>query len=92
MMLQPDEVRLGHMLEAAEIRLLEVLGEAAKNVSAELRASLPGIAWREIAGARDRLIHGYFDVDSEVVWSIVTQDLPELVRQLRDALSPDLTH
>ena len=36
-------------------------------------------------------IHGYFDVDSEVVWSIVTQDLPELVRQLRDALSPDQT-
>ncbi|MHB1319003.1 MAG: HepT-like ribonuclease domain-containing protein [Anaerolineae bacterium] len=73
----------------ATIRLLEVVGEAAKHVSTEMRGSHPEISWREIAGTRDRLIHGYFDVDYEVIWSIITIDLPVLVRQLERILGND---
>ena len=58
-------------LTLAIVRLLEILGEAGKNVSKECQAEWPGIPWRQIAGTRDRLIHGYFDVDLEFVWEIV---------------------
>jgi uncharacterized protein with HEPN domain len=69
------------------VRLLEIVGEAAKQVSAETRTAHPGIPWREIAGTRDRLIHGYFDVELDVVWSIVTGDLPSLVEGLESMVS-----
>jgi uncharacterized protein with HEPN domain len=70
-------------LQLALVRLLEILGEAAKKVSQERRDSAPDIPWREIAATRDRLIHGYFDVDLDVVWAIVAQDLPGLAVRLR---------
>ena len=74
------------MLALAVIQLLEIAGEAAKNVSTETRARYPAVPWRQIAGTRDRLIHGYFEVDLELVWSIVSQDLPELVAQIEAIL------
>jgi uncharacterized protein with HEPN domain len=74
-------------LSLAVVRLLEVLGEAAKNVSENCRQKNPEISWRQIAGTRDRLIHGYFDIDIDIVWQIVSSDLPELVRHLEKALA-----
>ena len=68
------------------MRLLEIIGEAAKQVTTETRTAHPEIPWREIAGTRDRLIHGYFDVDLDVVWSIATGDLPGLVESLESML------
>ena len=67
-------------------KLVEIVGEAAKVVSAETRARHPEIPWRAIAGTRDHLIHGYFKVDLDRLWSIVADDMPKLVVQLRDAL------
>ncbi len=64
-------------------RLLEIIGEAAKSVSSDLQKKYPEIPWRDIAGTRDRLIHGYFDVDYDVVWEIVSVDLPVLIAQLK---------
>ena len=69
------------------VRLLEVLGEAAKNISSKCRDTYPEIPWRQIAGTRDRLIHGYFDVDLNIVWKIVSTNLPPLATQLEKALS-----
>ena len=68
-------------------RLLEILGEAAKGVSEQFRKQHPNIPWKQIAGTRDRLIHGYFDVDLDIVWKIVADDLPALISQLEKALS-----
>ncbi|MHB1345665.1 MAG: HepT-like ribonuclease domain-containing protein [Thermoleophilia bacterium] len=68
----------------ATVRLLEILGEAAKNVSSDTRARHPDVPWRHIAGTRDRLIHGYFDVDLKVIWAIVVNDLPALIDRLRE--------
>jgi uncharacterized protein with HEPN domain len=62
--------------QVAIIRNLEVIGEAAKSLTVELRARYPDLAWRSMAGARDRLIHGYFGVNLDIVWYIVTQELP----------------
>jgi uncharacterized protein with HEPN domain len=70
------------MLELALIRLLEIIGEAAKSVSQDCRQNYPEIPWKQIAGTRDRLVHGYFDVDLDIVWEIVTADLPPLISQL----------
>lgn len=57
------------MLSLSIVRLLEIIGEAAKNVSEGVRLSSPRMPWKQIAGTRDRLIHGYFDVDLDIVWA-----------------------
>ncbi len=82
-----SDLESDEQLSLAVVRLLEILGEAAKNVSEDLRKDYPDIPWRQIAGTRDRLIHGYFDVDLDIVWQIISTDLPVLVAQLEKALS-----
>lgn len=75
------------MLALAVIRLVEILSEAAKNISQGLKDQTPDIAWRQMAGTRDRLTHAYFDVNLDIIWDIVTTDLPILVNQLEALLS-----
>jgi uncharacterized protein with HEPN domain len=70
------------LLQDALIRNLEVIGEAAGRVSRELAARNPGIPWRDIAGMRHRLIHGYLKVNLDTVWQAIERDLPALARQL----------
>lgn len=67
----------------AVIRNLEILGEATKNLSEPLRAVYQSIPWKKMAGARDRLIHHYFGVNLDIVWEIVTVDLPQVASQLQ---------
>jgi len=80
------DLETDEQLALATVRLLEVLGEAGRNVSEECRRDYPAIPWRQIAGTRDRLIHGYFDVDLDIVWEIVSEDLPRLLPQLKNAI------
>ncbi|MBT7988638.1 MAG: DUF86 domain-containing protein [Anaerolineae bacterium] len=70
----------------AVLRNLEVLGEAAKHVPAEISAQYPGLPWREMARTRDRLIHHYFGINLDVVWSIVELELPGVVAELEAIL------
>lgn len=72
------DLETDELLSLAIVRLLEIMGEAAKSVSEGVRGDWPSVPWKQIAGTRDRLIHGYFNVDLDIVWSIVTQDLPAL--------------
>ena len=74
------------MVQSAVIRQIEVIGEAVKNLSAELTQGEGGVPWRQIAGARDRLIHGYFRVDLNAVWVMVERDLPPLGANVRRIL------
>ena len=71
------------MLSLALTRLLEIIGEAARGVSAQMRETHPEVAWAKMVGMRDRLIHGYFDVDLDIVWETVTKDLPPLARHIQ---------
>jgi len=70
----------------AAVRQLEVLGEAAKRVSMDIRLANPRMPWKKTAGMRDRLIHDYGDVDLLVVWETIKNDLPALGKQLKDLL------
>jgi uncharacterized protein with HEPN domain len=78
------DLNTDEMLQLALIRLLEVLGEAATSISPDCRQAHQDIPWKQIAGTRDRLIHGYFDVGLDIVWEIVTVDLPPLIAALEE--------
>lgn len=74
-------------LALAVVRLLEIVGEAAKNISDKCRRKYPAIPWRQIAGIRDRLIHGYFDIDFDIIWKIISEDIEPLITHLKNILS-----
>ena len=74
---------------AAVLHELLVLGEATKRLSDQVRAANPEIPWKKIAGNRDRLIHGYDEIDFESVWNTLTVDLPALRRQIAPLLPPN---
>jgi uncharacterized protein with HEPN domain len=74
--------RASRMHQLAVLKALETVGEAAARLSEKTKAVHPDIAWREIIGMRNRLVHGYFEVDLEKVWDTVREDLPPLIASL----------
>ena len=74
----------------AVVRELEVLGEAAARVSDDVRAEHPDIPWPQIVGLRNRLIHEYFRVQLDVVWSVVANELPSLIEQMEAIVPPEV--
>ena len=69
------------------VKEIEIIGEAPSRVSAEGRNAFPGIPWKEITGMRNRLTHGYFDWDLEVIWSTLTNNMPVLKEEVERALA-----
>ena len=84
-----DDPGRDEMLSLALVRLLEIIGEAAKGVTDECRRRYPEIPWSSMSAMRNRLIHGYFDVDQALVWQTVARELPPLVAQVRRALKSE---
>jgi len=82
--LEQDEV-----LQLALVRLLEIVGEAAARVSQETQRRHDQIPWAKIIGMRNRLVHGYDNIDVEVLWQTLAQDLQRLVDQLERILPAD---
>jgi uncharacterized protein with HEPN domain len=70
----------------AVLRALEIIGEASKNVSKEIKSMYSEIPWKDIAGMRDKLIHLYFGVKLELVWQTVKDKIPELKKQIQSIL------
>jgi uncharacterized protein with HEPN domain len=74
------------MIQAAVIREIEIIGEAAKNVGRETRNKNQNIPWKQLAGMRDKLIHHYFGVDPNLVWNTVQQAIPSLKEEMKNLL------
>src|SRR5215212_6831626 len=70
------------MLRLSVERAVEIVGEAAVKVSVDFRSAHPDIPWTDMMGMRNRLIHAYFDVNPNIIWSTATSDLPALVARL----------
>jgi uncharacterized protein with HEPN domain len=75
------------LIQEGVIRCFEVIGEVVKRLSPELTAAHPGIPWRQISGFRDVLIHDYDEIDVEVVWRIVAEDLVPLKQAVEAMLA-----
>jgi uncharacterized protein with HEPN domain len=73
-------------LQRAFVRSLEIIGEAVKNLPDDFKLRYPAPDWRRMAGTRDRLIHGYFSVDFELVWDIVQNKIPSLHADIQHIL------
>jgi uncharacterized protein with HEPN domain len=67
----------------ATVRNLELMGEAATHIPPTIREAHPAIPWRQIIATRNRLIHGYLGIDNDILWSIIQDDIPALLPQLK---------
>ncbi|MFQ5814011.1 MAG: DUF86 domain-containing protein [Anaerolineae bacterium] len=79
------------LVQDAVVRQLEIIGEATRNLSDDFRRGHPEVAWRQIIGMRNRLIHAYFKVDLGIVWEITHVDLPLLKEQVERFLEEKAT-
>jgi uncharacterized protein with HEPN domain len=87
--LNEEQFQASGLHQDAILRQLTIVGEAAKRVSAEFRASHPEVPWRQVAGFRDVVVHDYARVDLQEVWRIVREDLPALVTLLEPLVPPE---
>lgn len=77
------------LVQDAVIRQLEIIGEASRNLSDDLRGAHSQVPWGQIIGLRNKLIHAYFSVDLSIVWEIVNDDLPALEEQVEYILTSE---
>jgi uncharacterized protein with HEPN domain len=75
-------------LRLALAHLVQTIGEAARRVWPQLQKSHPGIPWRNIVGIRHKVVHDYFYVDYDIIWDVVTTDLPGLMSRLEQIAGP----
>ncbi|XZN93991.1 MAG: DUF86 domain-containing protein [Microcoleus sp.] len=70
------------MLTLSLVKCIEIVGEAASRISTDRQKELPQIPWSQVIGMRNRLIHAYFEVNLDIVWDVITDDLPSLIVEL----------
>jgi uncharacterized protein with HEPN domain len=77
------------ILALATIHAIEIIGEAANCITPDMRRKYPGVPWELIGGTRNRLIHGYIDVDLDIIWTIIKHDLPSLIKELERIIAKE---
>lgn len=77
------------VIQDAVIRRIAIIGEAVKNISMNFREKYSEIAWKKIAGMRDKVIHGYFNVDIDRVWTVIIKDIPVLKREIEEIINKE---
>ncbi len=86
---QRAELGTDTMLVFAVVQAIQIVGEAASQVSHEARSATPSVPWVRIIGMRNRLVHAYADIDHEVVWKTATEEIPALLPPLISLLPTD---
>jgi len=87
--LSKEQYLLDETLRRAFVRSIEVIGEAAKQVPEDTRQKYPQVEWRAMMGMRDRLIHGYFGIDHDIVWDVVINKIPGLQQEIEKILGQE---
>ena len=77
------------IVQDAVIRRIQVIGEAVKNVSTAFREKNSEIPWTKIAGMRDKIIHGYFNVDIDIVWEVIVKDIPTFKKKIMEIIKKE---
>ena len=77
-----DDFVKDETLKRAFVRSLEIIGEASRNIPEEFRQDNPDIKWKDMAGMRNVLIHGYFGIDYKIVWDVITNHIPFLLKNI----------
>ena len=86
-----DDFEIDTKTQDAVMRNLEIIGEATKQLSETVRQQAPHIPWRNIARMRDKLIHHYFGINLDIVWSVIQNDLPPLMTAITGILATSRT-
>ena len=84
-----EDLESDPMLRLALTRAVEIVGEAATQVSEAGRSEFPGVPWPQIVGMRNRLVHAYFDINQNILWDTVQLALPGLLEQLKTVLESE---
>lgn len=84
-----DDLERDDKTASAVIRKFEIIGEATKQLPKEIRQKYPDVPWSDMAGMRDRLIHGYFGVDYEVIWRTIKERIPKVKPQIKRILEQE---
>lgn len=75
------------MMRFASVKQIEIIGEAANNITEEVKSKFSDIQWRQITGLRHVLVHEYFGVDTKLIWQIISDDIPELKIRIKEVLA-----
>ena len=84
-----DDLDRDRQLVWSLVKALEIIGEAAYQMAPASKEELPGIPWEDIVGMRHRLVHAYFDINLDILWKTVKEDLPELLSALEPFVPPE---
>lgn len=84
-----DDLNTDRPFMFSVIKLVEIMGEAASKASNELRARYPQVPWQQMIRMRNRLIHGYFDINLNIIWKTVTENIPPVSKEIATILAND---
>lgn len=87
--LEKNDFLENETLKRAVVRSLEIIGEASKMISVDLKYRWNSISWKNMAGMRDRLIHNYMGVNYSIVWDVVKNKIPELYEQIERVIKEE---